>query len=230
MQRRVRKLLFAPDAVSAQNKMADLGANAYTAAQAFHSWIKYAASITAGALTPEIGAIRRRAARRPGGKAAMSSASRPPAGSAAQADAVAAGAILEGVDLTSNSVMPDVIKQFGKVTSAQGSFGYIRIVIFAIPQVEAFIQEFIRIAALLPRDGLIVDIRGNGGGTIAAGEGLLQTIIPRRIEPERFHLINTALVLQMCQANLELRPWEPSVRQAVKTGSTFSQGFELTST
>ena len=138
--------------------------------------------------------------------------------------------MLEGVDLSANSIMPDVIKQFGKVTSPQGAFGYIRIVTFAIdgPQIEPFIREFIRIAALLPQDGLIVDVRGNGGGTIAAGEGLLQTMTPATIEPERFHLINTPLTLQMCEQDAELAPWKESVRGAVETGSTFSQGFSLT--
>jgi hypothetical protein len=231
MQRRVRKLLFAPDAVAAQQKMVDLGSGATAAAQAFHAQVMRATATTAKALAPELGAAPRR--RRTGAvaKALPQAAGRPRPGSAAEASALAAGAILEGVDLTANSVMPDVFKEFGKVPRSKGVFGYIRIVTFAIAgqEVEPFIREFIRIASLLPQEGLIVDVRGNGGGTIAAGEGLLQTMTPVTIEPERFQLINTPLVLQMCEQDQELAPWRNSVREAVETGSTFSQGFPLTS-
>jgi hypothetical protein len=229
MQRRVRKLLFAPQAVAAQQKMTDLGASAPAAAQAFHLKVMAAAATTAWTLAPELGAAIRRPARG-AAKAGARAAGGPRPGSAAEASALAAGAILEGVDLAANSIMPDVIKQFGKVTSRQGVFGYIRIVTFAIAgqQIEAFIREFIRIAALLPQEGLIVDVRGNGGGTIAAGEGLLQTMTPGTIEPERFHMINTPLTQQMCEQDGDLAPWKDSVREAVETGSTFSQGFPLT--
>ena len=30
---------------------------------------------------------------------------------------------------------------------------------------DAFVNEFVRMANLLPRNGLIVDVRGNGGAT-----------------------------------------------------------------
>ncbi|MCA1680583.1 MAG: hypothetical protein LC777_17345, partial [Actinobacteria bacterium] len=36
--------------------------------------------------------------------------------------------------------------------------------------VDAFIAEVVRILGLLPQRGLIVDVRGNGGGIIMAGE------------------------------------------------------------
>jgi hypothetical protein len=227
MQRRVRKLLFAPEAVSAQQKMADLGARAPAAAQTFHVQVMAAAATTAGAFAPELGAAIRRPARG-AAKAAPRAGGGPRPGSAAEASALAAGAMLQGVDLAANSIMPDVFKQFGRVTSPKGVFGYIRIVTFAIAgqEIEPFIREFIRIAALLPQEGLIVDVRGNGGGTIAAGEGLLQTMTPVAIEPERFHIINTPLTLQMCEQSEELAPWKD--REAVETGSTFSQGFPLT--
>jgi Peptidase family S41 len=231
MQRRVRKLLFAPEAVAAQQKMVDLGGGAAAAAQAFHAQVMRATATTADSLAPELGAAPRRRSTGAVAKALPQAAGRPRPGSAAEASALAAGAMLEGVDLAANSVMPDVFKQFGKVTTSKGVFGYIRIVTFAIAgqEVEPFIREFIRIAALLPQEGLIVDVRGNGGGTIAAGEGLLQTMTPVTIEPERFQLINTPLVLQMCEQDQELAPWRNSVREAVETGSTFSQGFPLTS-
>lgn len=209
MQRRVRKLLFAPAAVAAQRKMTDLGARAPAAAQAYHAHL--ASGARAGALAPELGAKARRATK----KSARRNAS---------------AAMLGDVDLSANSIMPDVIKQFGKVTSPKGAFGYIRVVTFSIPngQIQAFIKEFVRIIGLLPQDGLIVDVRGNGGGFIAAGEGLLQVMTPVPIEPELFHMINTPLTLQMCEHDPDLADWKDSVREAVETGAAFSQGFPLT--
>ena len=246
MQRRVRKLLFAPDAVSSQQKMDDLGARAPAAAQAFYVSLMTAAamatravapglggaidvaSMAARLLAPELGAAPRRSSAKVASKASSGAARGRRPDASGQADTLAAGAVLEGVDLTANSILPDLIKQFGKVTSEKGTFGYVRVVTFNVADVDTFIHEFIRIAALLPQDGLILDLRGNGGGTIAAGEGLLQTMTPVEIEPERFHLINTPLTLLMCQQDGELAAWKESAEESVEIGSTFTQGFPLT--
>ena len=47
-----------------------------------------------------------------------------------------------------------------------------------------FVAEFVRLAEALPQDGLMVDVRGNGGGLIYACERLLQVLTPRRVTPE----------------------------------------------
>jgi Peptidase family S41 len=233
MQRRFRKLLFAPDAVSSQKKMADLGARAPEAARAFYAAMTKEASTTTWAsapqarntadqsttpdwaCAPELGTARRQPASKTNPKAALKSK-------------VVAGAVLDGVDLTANSILPDVIKEFGKVTSPSGTFGYIRVVTFSVGDVDTFINEFVRILALLPQEGLIVDVRGNGGGIIAAGERLLQTMTPKTIEPERFHLINTPLTLKMCQLDPELAAWKESAEESVEIGAAFTQGLTLT--
>jgi C-terminal processing protease CtpA/Prc len=231
MERRVRKLLFAPKAVSAQQKMTDLGARAPAAAQAYYAVImKMAAkAIAAQSIAPELGVPPRRQT------AAATTATRqldwpPRRGLSAKGSAAPAGAMLKGVDLNVTSIMPDVIKEFAKIPSPKGPFGYIRIATFNFENgIETFIREFVRIVALLPQEGLILDVRGNGGGYINAGELLLQTMTAGTIEPERFHLINTPLILQICEKERELALWKGSVRDAVETGSTFSQGFPLTS-
>jgi hypothetical protein len=216
--RRARKLLFAPGAVAAEKKMADLGETARVAAQTFHESLVAAASAgpnvsrhgAAGASAPELGAA---------------------GGSSKTAGARPKGATLDGVDLTANSILPDVIKQFGKATTPSGVFGYIRLVTFNVRDVGVFIEEFVRILNLIPQDGLILDVRNNGGGTIAAGEGLLQTMTPKGIEPERFHLINTPLTLLICQKGIMvpgLAQWKESAEESVEIGATFTQGFPLT--
>ncbi len=125
------------------------------------------------------------------------------------------------------SVMPDVFSSFRAVDTPHGKFGYIRIRTFNVDDDEAFIQEFIRLAKTLPQNGLILDVRGNGGGLILAGERLLQVLTPGQIDPARLHFINTRLTLELCKKNDFLEQWTDSITQAVETGADFSQGFSL---
>lgn len=128
--------------------------------------------------------------------------------------------------LNQTSTMPDVFS-FKTVHTPSGDFGYIRIWTFMTDDADAFINEFMRILTLLPQDGIILDVRGNGGGFMTAGERLLQLLTPRPIEPARLHLINTPLTLELCERVPPLKPWYDSIAQSVETGATFSYGFPL---
>ncbi len=130
-----------------------------------------------------------------------------------------------GPDFASVSRLPDVL-QFRVVATPQGEFGYIRIRTFSV-RVEAFIEEVVRILGLLPKSGLILDVRGNGGGVIMAGERLLQLFTPRRIEPKRLHFINTPLALSLCTQVPDFSQWRESIAQSVETGAAFSDGFPV---
>lgn len=129
------------------------------------------------------------------------------------------------------SLMPDVFEA-REVTTAAGKFGYLRIRTFSAG-VSAFVQEFIRLISALPQDGLIIDVRGNGGGIIMNGELILQTLTPRRIEPEPVQFINTPLNFEICRHHdassnwTDLSKWVDSMRQALQTGATFSAGFPI---
>ena len=121
------------------------------------------------------------------------------------------------------------------VTTPSGEFGYIRIFTFSVNDPDAFIDEFIRIAELLPQNGLIVDVRKNGGGHIHASEGLLQVLTPGEITPEPTQFINTPLNGRICdrhKANptgqIDLGPWVDSIRSSVETGAIYSRGFPIT--
>jgi hypothetical protein len=134
-----------------------------------------------------------------------------------------------GGGLSNVSLMPDVFS-FRQVQGPQGPLGYIRIATFMVNNPEAFVAEFTRIARLLPATGLIIDVRGNGGGNILAGERLLQVLTPHPIEPERLHFINTAMTLKLCQApfpDFQLGRWTPSIQLAIQTGEIYSQGWPL---
>src|SRR5258705_9394845 len=82
---------------------------------------------------------------------------------------------------------------------------------------------------MLPQRGLIVDVRGNPGGSITAAERLLQVLTPRSIDPERLHFINSPLTLKLCDSDPSLAPWKASIRESVETGATYSHGFPLDS-
>jgi hypothetical protein len=132
------------------------------------------------------------------------------------------------------SYMPDVF-EFWRVPAPQGELGYLRIYTFMLEDADEFVTEFVRIVTeVLPPNGLIIDVRGNGGGNILAGERLLQTLTPRAIEPELFHFINTATTLALCSSPPEwlndVKQWADSIRLSVETGETYSQGFTLEST
>jgi hypothetical protein len=95
--------------------------------------------------------------------------------------------------------------------------------------VDGTVREFARILTLLPPTGLILDVRGNGGGYIAIGERILQMITPREIVPEPFHFLATPLTLTMAEGNDWLVQWADAIGQGIETGASFSQGFPLTS-
>jgi len=131
------------------------------------------------------------------------------------------------VDFSVVSKLPDVFT-FRPVTTPSGKFGYVRIQTFNVPDDRAFVEEFVRIAGLLPQNGMILDVRGNGGGNILAGERLLQILTPLPVDPERFYFINSPLTLQICDAKPTwFADWRESIAQAVETGAPFSHGFPL---
>lgn len=157
-----------------------------------------------------------------------------PDAAAARAKIEAAGDPLTAVSDT-ESIMPEVFTA-QEVTTSHGRFGHIRIWTFDVPDAEEFVEEFVRLAELLPQNGLVIDVRDNPGGLIYAGEQLLQVLTPRAIEPERLQFINNPLTLKMCEFNspsktvagLDLSQWLPSMQRALETGSTFSASFPIT--
>lgn len=130
------------------------------------------------------------------------------------------------------SGLPQVFEARPVVTPS-GTFGYLRIRTFATWPPEDFVNEFIRLISALPQNGLIIDIRGNGGGVIYNGEFILQTLTPKRIEPEPLQFINTPLNIEICRLNgpnstwSDLSQWTESMQLALQTGAAFSAGFPI---
>jgi hypothetical protein len=112
--------------------------------------------------------------------------------------------------------------------------GYVRLFSFDVDDPDEFVKEFRRVikSSEFPQEGLIIDVRGNGGGKIRAGERLLQLFTPRRIEPELFEFINTPVNLEICRLapkSWNLARWVESIAESVVTGAVYSSGFPLNS-
>ena len=114
--------------------------------------------------------------------------------------------------------------------------GYLRLFSFDVKDdretIDGFVNEVRRVitGADFPQQGLIIDVRGNPGGTIRAGERLLQLFTPGRIRPELFEFINSPLNLEICRRapkRMDLLRWADSIAESVKTGATYSMGFPL---
>ncbi len=131
------------------------------------------------------------------------------------------------------TTMPGALRARVIVTSS-GTFGHLRILTFGVLDPVAFRDEFIRLAAALPQNGLIVDVRNNGGGHILAAELILQTMTPRAITPEPAQFISTPINLSICSRHrdnplgVDLYPWFGSLQLATDSGATYSAAKPIT--
>jgi hypothetical protein len=136
-----------------------------------------------------------------------------------------------GADLPTG--MPQVFRA-RSVTTASGTFGHLRIFTFSVNDPDAFVAEFTRLVDQLPDNGLILDVRGNGGGHIFASEFTLQTLTPHPIVPEPVQFAATPLNRRICRQHngnptgqIDLTPWVASLDQATEIGAAFSASFPI---
>lgn len=137
-----------------------------------------------------------------------------------------------GDDAEVPSTMPGVFRA-RRVVTPSGTFGHVRIFTFSVTDPNGFVQEFVRLLESLPQDGLILDLRGNGGGHIHASEFTLQTLTPHPITPEPVQFINSFLNLRICRKfrgdpRIDLGPWVDSMEQALDTSEVFSSAIPIT--
>jgi hypothetical protein len=148
--------------------------------------------------------------------------------SSAVLDAPAAAA-----DADVPTTMPGVFRA-RSVTTPSGTYGHVRIYTFNVGDGVAFRDEFVRLTGLLPQGGLILDVRGNGGGLIYAAEFTLQTMTPRTVTPEPVQFLSTPLNTRLCRRHrqnpvgIDLGPWFPSLDQASEIGAIYSAAFPIT--
>lgn len=141
-------------------------------------------------------------------------------------------AAADGADVP--TTMPGVFRARAVATS-HGTVGHLRIFTFNVDDPVAFRDEFVRLAGQLPQNGLVVDVRDNGGGHIHASEFTLQTLTPQRIVPEPVQFIGTPLNTLICRRHadnptgqIDLGPWSQSLEQTTETGAVFSAAHPIT--
>ncbi|GAB2568558.1 hypothetical protein Aab01nite_44710 [Paractinoplanes abujensis] len=129
-------------------------------------------------------------------------------------------------------VAPDLSTVFEARRVAVGgrTVGHLRIRTFMPTSggVVAFVREFARLLGALPPDGLVLDVRGNGGGAVVASELCLQALTARPVEPEPAQFAATALNLRLCRTRDDLQPWLKSMDQALESGAPYSAGIPFT--
>lgn len=132
---------------------------------------------------------------------------------------------------------PDLMKGTVKKTDGEQAFAYIRIYSFAAANAESFVADFKEILQQLQKEnlsGLILDIRGNGGGLITASELLLAHLTGKDIALQRAQFINSPLTLRLCEkytkdnAVIDLSDWTRSIDLSRITGDRYSRGYPIT--
>jgi Peptidase family S41 len=121
----------------------------------------------------------------------------------------------------------EVFPVCSNVRTSAGLFAYVRIATFNVDNEKKYINEFARIISHLSQNGLILDVRGNGGGLISFGERMLQLLTPRPIDPTRFSFLNSARTQNLTDKYAFIREWRYSIAQSIETGTDYSQGFPL---
>ena len=115
------------------------------------------------------------------------------------------------------------------VDTPSGTFGHLRIFTFHMQDqdINAFLNEVVRLLSKLPPEGLVLDVRGNGGGYVIAAEFLLQFLGPRRVTPEPFQFVSTPGTTGLARTVADYQDWKDSLEEAVTTGSAYSTALPL---
>ena len=86
-------------------------------------------------------------------------------------------------------------------------YGHIHIRTFYVEDADGFVQEFIRLAGQMPENGLILDVRGNGGGNIwAVGAPAADHVTASRSSPSACNSSSTPGTLDLCRNNPAASP------------------------
>ena len=108
-------------------------------------------------------------------------------------------------------------------------FGYLRIESFAPRGTDTIDQAAENVRGLLtglPTPGLIIDIRGNGGGKIALGEKILQFLRAECIPRHGYRMRASPATQAITSRNPHLfKKWQATVHQGLRFGSEHSADF-----
>jgi C-terminal processing protease CtpA/Prc len=123
------------------------------------------------------------------------------------------------------------------ITSDKGErVGYIRIFNFSTDSETEFVNQFLHVLDELKQQkiaGLIIDIRGNGGGRIPACELLLAKLSGKKFKPQSFQFLSSGLTLNLTSLHsknkglIDFSPWNDSLKKSNPTGELYSLGNNI---
>lgn len=129
-------------------------------------------------------------------------------------------------ELTVDPRFSDLV-QVKVISSRAHEWGYVRVFSFEVDDPAAFVSALARLLQELPQRGVVIDIRGNPGGSITAGEGFLALFAKDTPSLQRLSFRNTRGT-QLLGSLAPFQPWSKSINMQIETGDLFSQAHALT--
>lgn len=137
---------------------------------------------------------------------------------------------MPGNDQVKDTAEP--ILKYSFIDNEYGTFGYLSLESF-VPEklsVEGVVLEVKRL--LLNQfanvDGLIIDLRDNGGGQITLADSLVQLFTAKNPVPINFKLKNSPANIFYMEKNAPNNPFTMSLKEAARTGATYTDLFPIT--
>ena len=126
---------------------------------------------------------------------------------------------------------PDAFR-YRELRHGSGRYGYLRVFSFSVDSVPAFLRDAAQLLAQAPPDGLVLDVRGNGGGSIVAAERLLD-LVAESVAPAVLQFLNTSTTERIA-SHAQFMAGDPrkeelcrSINMGRFTGSPFSRALPL---
>jgi C-terminal processing protease CtpA/Prc len=111
-------------------------------------------------------------------------------------------------------------------------YGYLRIYSFDVDpnREDAFVASLAKILRKAPPNGLIIDVRGNPGGSITAAERLLTLLSPAAVENEGLQFLNTEQTARLADNYYKAggaQAFDDRLNEARTTGSEYISSLPL---
>ncbi|MEL7166458.1 MAG: S41 family peptidase [Pseudomonadota bacterium] len=132
----------------------------------------------------------------------------------------------EAPEAAKDVLTTDGILRYGVVHTPTGRCGYLRIFSFEVPDVDAFLQKLATILPNLPQNRLIIDVRGNPGGQIPAGQGLVRMLTTKPLQPAPIAFRATPSTLRLARNPL-FEEWQRSLQLQSATSNVWAQAFPI---
>lgn len=125
------------------------------------------------------------------------------------------------------------IVKYKMIRNEFGSFSYLTLSSF-VPEKLSVAETLVEIKRLLDGplaegEGLIIDLRDNGGGQILLGEGMVQLLNPRNSVPLNFVLKNSAANRFYWETMAPTEDFAQELRNAVSQGRSYTNGIPMNS-